>query len=63
MTEGDSSSSFSDIENDSVLSGSAYYSMESKVSEDGDDSSVGSLSLPLGAEIRPYLFQPEASTS
>ena len=59
MAEGDSSSSFSEAEVDSILSGSAYYS-----SEDSDASSVASLSLPVPEEtIRPYLFEPERSSS
>ena len=59
MAEGDSSSSFSKAETDSILSGSAYYS-----SEDSDASSVASLSLPVPEEtIRPYLFEPERSSS
>ena len=65
MAEGDSSSSFSDAETDSILSGSAYYS-----TEDSDASSVASLSLPVPeelarelADIRPYLFEPERSSS
>ena len=60
MAEGDSSSSFSDAETDSILSGSAYYS-----TEDSDASSVASLSLPVPeelADIRPYLFEPERSS-
>ena len=59
MAGGDSSSSFSEAETDSMLSGSAYYS-----TEDSDTSSVASLSLPVPeepAEIRPYLFEPERS--
>ena len=59
MAEGNSrSSSFSDIENDSILSGSVYSSAE--VSE-GDASSIASLSLPVG-DIRPYRFEPERET-
>ena len=52
MAEGDSSSSFSDAETDSILSGSPYYS-----TEDIDASSVASLSLPVPeelADISPY---------
>ena len=57
MAEGDSSSSFSEAETDSILSGSAYYSSS-------DTSSVASLSLPVPEEtIRPYLFEPERSSS
>ena len=59
MAEGDSSSSFSEAETHSILSGSAYYS-----TEDSDTSSVASLLLPVPeepAEIRPYLFEPERS--
>ena len=64
MAEGDSrSGSFSDIENDSILSGSVYSSAE--VSE-GDASSIASLSLPCGTlpvgGIRPYHFEPERET-
>ena len=63
MAEGDSrSSSFSDIENDSILSGSVYSSAE--VSE-GDASSIASLSLPCTlpvGDIRPYRFEPERET-
>ena len=59
MAEGDSSSSFSEAETDSILSGSAYY-----CSEDSDASSVASLSLPVPEEtIQPYLFEPERSSS
>ena len=59
MAEGDSSSSFSEVETDYILSGSAYYS-----SEYSDASSVASLSLPVPEEtIRPYLFEPERSSS
>ena len=59
MAEGNSSSSFSEAETDSMLSGSAYYS-----TEDSDTSSVASSSLPVPeepSEIRPYLFEPERS--
>ena len=59
MVEGDSSSSFSEAETDSMLSGSVYYS-----TEDSDTSLVASLSLPVleePSEIRPYLFEPERS--
>ena len=64
MAEGDSrSSSFSDIENDSILSGSVYSSSE--VSE-GNASSIASLllpcTLPVG-NIRPYRFEPEQENS
>ena len=63
MAEGDSrSSSFSDIENESILSGSVYSSAE--VSE-GDASSIASLSLPCTLpvrDIRPYRFEPERET-
>ena len=60
MAEGDShSSSFSDIENDSILSGLVYSSSE--VSE-GNASSIASLllpcTLPVG-DIQPYRFEPE----
>ena len=56
MVESDRSSSFSDIENDSILSGSVYSSAE--VGK-GDASSVASLSsLPVG-DIRPYCIEPE----
>ena len=60
MVEGDSrSSSFSDSENDSILSGSVYCSSE--VSE-GNTSSIASLllpcTLPVG-DIQPYRFEPE----
>ena len=58
MAESDRSSSVSDVENDSILSGSVYSSAE--VGE-GDASSVASLSL-LPVEdtgIRPYCFEPE----
>ena len=60
MAEGDSSSSFSETNNDSVLSGLVCYSTE--VSKDSDALSVASLSLPV-EEIRPYLFEPERLTS
>ena len=60
MAEGDSSSSFSETDNNSVLSGSVCYSTE--VSEDSNALSVASLSLPV-EEIRLYLFEPEKSTS
>ena len=56
IAESDRSSFFSDVENDSILSGSVYSSAE--VGE-GDASSVASLSpLPVG-DIRPYCFEPE----
>ena len=56
MAESDRSSSFSDVKNDSILSGSVY--SLAKVGE-GDASSVASLSpLPVG-DIRPYCFEPE----
>ena len=56
MAESDRSSSLSDVENDSILSGLVYSSTE--VGE-GDASSVASLSpLPVG-DIRPYYFEPE----
>ena len=61
MAEGDSSSSFSEAKTDSIVSGSTYYS-----TENSDASSVASLSLPVLeelAEIRPYLFEPERSSS
>ena len=61
MAEGDSSSSFSETETDSILSGLVYYS-----TEDSDASSIASLSLPVPeelAEIRPYLFKPERLSS
>ena len=59
MAEGDSSSSFSEAETDSILPGSTYHS-----SEDSNTSSVASLSLPVPEEtIRPYLFEPERSSS
>ena len=59
MAEGDNrSSSFCDIENDSILSGLVYSSSE--VSE-GNASSIASLllpcTLPVG-DIRPYRFEP-----
>ena len=68
MAEGDSrSSSFSDIENDSILSGLVYSSPE--VSE-VNASSIASLllpcTLPVGdihwqrvGDIQPYRFEPE----
>ena len=67
MAEGDSrSSSFSDIENDSILSGWVYSWAE--VSE-GNASSIASLSLPCTlpctlpvGDIRPYCFEPERET-
>ena len=57
MAEGDSFSSFSETDTESVLLGSAYYT-----TEDSDASSIASLSLPV-TEIWPYLFEPERSTS
>ena len=61
MAEGDSSSGSLISDSDSVLSGSVYYSTE--VSEDSDESSL-LLALPMGVgEIRPYLLEPENSTS
>ena len=63
MAEGDSrSSSFSDIENYSILSGSVCSS--AKVSE-GDASSIAWLSLPCilpVGDIRQYCFEPERET-
>ena len=44
MAEGDSSSSFSEAETDSILSGSAYYQR-------------------CLITLRPYLFEPERSSS
>ena len=59
MAEGDShSSSFSDIENDLILSGSVY--PLAKVSK-GNASSIALLWLPymlLVGSIRPYRFEP-----
>ena len=55
MAESDRSNSFSDIENDLILSGSVYSSAE--VSE-GNASSVASLLLPVG-DTRLYHFEPE----
>ena len=55
MTESDRVSPVSDIENNSILSGSVYSSAD--VSE-GNASSVASLSLPVGS-IQPYRFDPE----
>ena len=53
MVENDSSSFFTGIENDSVQTGSVYFS--SKITED-DALSVASLSLPVGI-IRPSCFE------
>ena len=56
IAESDRSSSFSDVENNSILSGLVYSSAE--VGE-GDTSSVASLlPLPVG-DIRPYCVEPE----
>ena len=55
IAESDRSSSFSDIENDIILSGLVYSS--AKVSE-GNASSVASLSLPVG-DTQLYRFEPE----
>ena len=58
MAESDRSSSVSDVENNSILSGSVYSSAEVG---DGDASSVASLSLLLVGDtgIQPYCFKPE----
>ena len=58
MVESDKSSSVSDVENDSILSGSVHSLAE--VGK-GDTSSVASLSLLPGGDtdIRPYCFEPE----
>ena len=58
MSEGDSSSSFSETQ---------FYRVQrisTEVSEDSDSSAVVSLSLPAPEEtIQPYLFESERSSS
>ena len=54
MAESDRSSSFLDVENKSMLSGSVYSSV--KVGE-GDASSVASFLLLPVRDIRPYCFE------
>jgi len=65
MAEGDRSTLFSKIDNDSVLCGSVCHSTE--LSEDNEVLSEAgsevSLSLHTEDAIHPYLFEPEWSSS
>ena len=58
MAESDRSSSVSNVDNDSILTGSVYSLAEFGK---GDASLVASLSLlPVGdTDIQPYCFEPE----
>ena len=60
MAEGDSPTSFSETDSDSVLSGSVCYSTE--LSEDDEVLSEASSMLD-DTEVHPYLFEPERSSS
>jgi len=60
MAEGDSLTSFSETDSNSILSGSVCYSTE--LSEDNEVLSEVSLMLDM-EEVHPYLFEPERSSS